>query len=133
VSPATCIDGSTVFSGKLRCDETIRIDGRLKGELRCEQTVIVGESAHLEARIDADTVVIAGQVKGDIAARRKITLEKSARVVGDLRTCGIVIEEGAMLQGRIVIGSEDRPASEKRPTVAPRASATSEAASQPAS
>ena len=35
--------------GKLRCKETIRIDGRLKGELRCDQTVIVGESACLKA------------------------------------------------------------------------------------
>ena len=45
-------------------------------------------------------------VEGDIAARRKITLERTAVVIGDLTTPGIVIEEGAKLKGRIVIGSD---------------------------
>ena len=54
-------------------------------------------------------------VKGDIVARRKITLQKTARVTGDLRTPGIVIEEGAKLEGRIVIGADapEAPRAEK--------------------
>jgi cytoskeletal protein CcmA (bactofilin family) len=55
----------------------------------------------------ADEVQISGVVEGDITARRKITLEKTAVVKGDLNTPGIVIEEGAKLKGRIVIGSEE--------------------------
>ena len=118
VSPATAIDATTQITGKLRCKETLRIDGRVKGEVRSDKSVIVGEGAVVDAAIQADSVVIAGEVKGDIAAKRKITLERTARVAGELCTPGIVIEEGAQVEGRIVIGAEQRPAATARKSAA---------------
>ncbi len=117
VAPSTCIDASTELEGKLRCRETLRVDGRVKGEVHCEKNVIIGEGAAVRAAIEADEVAISGEVKGDITARRKITLDSTARVVGDLCTPGIVIEEGAKLEGRIMIGSEAAP-EEKAPAKA---------------
>ena len=115
VAPTTSIDATTQISGKLRCEDTIRIDGRVKGEIHCEKTVIIGQAASVEATIQADTVAVAGEIKGDISAKRKITLESTARVTGDLATPGIVIQEGAKLEGRIVIGAEEQPAAQKKP------------------
>jgi cytoskeletal protein CcmA (bactofilin family) len=119
VAPTTSIDATTQLSGKLRCEDTIRIDGRVKGEIRCEKTVFVGEAASVEATIQADAVAISGEVKGDISAVRKITLESTARVTGDLATPGIVIEEGAKLEGRIVIGAEQPSAAQKKSETRP--------------
>ncbi len=116
VAPATSVDASTQVSGKIICKETLRIEGRVKGEVRCDKTVIIGEQAKVEATIDADAVIIFGEVKGDIAAKSKITLERTARMTGDLATPGIVIEEGAKLKGRIVIGAEEEPAAKRQPT-----------------
>ena len=113
VSPSTSVDAASELEGRLRCKQTLRIDGCIKGEIECERTVIVGECAKIYASIDADEVQIAGVVEGDIAARRKIVLERTAVVVGDLTTPGIVIEEGAKLKGRIVIGSEAQDAAAK--------------------
>lgn len=115
VAPSTLIDATTKISGKLRCSESIRIDGHIKGEIHCDKTVIVGQEAIVEATIQADAVVVAGDVKGDIVAKRKVTLESSGRVSGDLSTPGIVIEEGAKLEGRIVIGAEKGAAAQKQP------------------
>jgi cytoskeletal protein CcmA (bactofilin family) len=123
VAPFTSIDATTEISGKLRCGETIRIDGRVKGEIRCEKTVIIGQGAIVEATIQADAVVIGGEVKGDIVAKRKVTLESTGRVTGDLSTPGIVIEEGAMLEGRIVIGVDERAPAQKQPAARTSASA----------
>ena len=131
VSPSTCVDASSELEGRLRCKQTLRIDGYVKGEVECERTVLVGEGARVFASISADEVQIAGAVEGNIAARRKITLERTAVVKGDLTTPGIVIEEGAKLKGRILIGSdavETQPASDakraealrKRPAAAPK-------------
>ena len=108
VSPATCIDATSELKGTLRCRETLRIDGHIEGELHCEKNVIVGQGAIIRAAIDAAEVAVAGEVKGDITASRKITLEPTARVIGDLCTPGIVIEEGAKLEGRIMIGAEEK-------------------------
>jgi cytoskeletal protein CcmA (bactofilin family) len=113
--PPSCIGASCEFSGEIHSPETIRIEGRVKGEVHCEQTVIVDESASIEAAIHAASVVIAGEVRGDMSATKKITLQKTARVTGDLCTPGIVIEEGAKLEGRIVIGPDEQPSAPKKP------------------
>ncbi len=109
VAPSTSVDASTELEGRLRCKETLRIDGQIRGEIECDKTVLVGEGARVLASITADEVQISGIVEGDIIARRKITLARTAAVKGDLTTPGIVIEEGAKLQGRIVIGSDAEP------------------------
>jgi cytoskeletal protein CcmA (bactofilin family) len=110
-----------VLEGTLRCKETIRIDGRVGGEVVCDKMVIVGEGAKVHASIVADTVAVSGEVKGDITARRKLTLDRTARVIGDLATPGIVIEEGAKLEGRIVIGSdEEKPQLASKPAAQTR-------------
>ena len=124
VAPVTSVDVSTRLTGKIVCKETLRIDGRVKGEVRCEKTVIIGEQASVEASIDAESVIIFGEVKGDVAAKRKITLERTARMTGNLATPGIVIEEGAKLKGRIVIGGDEPTATKEQP--APRAAAQSQ-------
>ena len=129
--PLSCIGASCEFSGEIHSPETIRIEGRVKGEVHCDQTVIVEESASIEAVIDAASVVIAGEVRGDMSATKKITLQKTARVTGDLRTPGIVIEEGAKLEGRIVISPDEQPSAPKQ--TATRATAQpSESAATPA-
>lgn len=115
VSPSTSVDASSELEGTLRCKETLRIDGRIKGQVECDKAVLVGEGARVKASIEADEVRISGLVEGDIAARRKITLERTAVVTGDLTTPGIVIEEGAKLQGRIVIGSDVKSAAASEP------------------
>ena len=129
VYPVTRIDASSQLEGKLRCKGPIRLEGRVKGEVLSEQGVIVAETAKLQASITAESIAIAGEVVGDLTATRKITLEKSARVTGDLRTPGIVIEEGAKLEGRIDIGSKqmEQPAQEA-PALTPKAQAAKPAA-----
>ncbi len=128
VAPATSIDADTQLSGKIRCKETIRIDGHVKGEVRCDKTVIVGQGAKVEATIQADSIIISGEVKGNIVAKRKITLNGTARTIGNLSTPGIVIEEGAKLEGQIVIGA-DAPSAQKKQAAVRQASSKHDSAS----
>jgi cytoskeletal protein CcmA (bactofilin family) len=101
------IDKGVELIGKIRSKGSVRIDGRIKGEVRCKQTVIIGQSASVQAKIEAETAIVSGEVNGDIHATKMITLDKNARVTGNLTTPGIVIEEGARLRGQILIGVED--------------------------
>jgi cytoskeletal protein CcmA (bactofilin family) len=118
-APTTYLGPATSFSGELRCSESLRIDGRIEGKVICDHQVAVGESGSVRAAIEGDAVVIAGEVVGNISATRKITLEPTARVTGDLCTPGIVIQEGAMLEGRIMIGGEAPSADTARPAAKP--------------
>jgi cytoskeletal protein CcmA (bactofilin family) len=106
VAPSTSVDATSKLEGRLRCKETLRIDGHVVGEIECDKTVVVGQGGRVHAGIDADEVQVSGLVEGDITARRKVVLERTAVVIGNLTTPGIVIEEGAKLKGRILIGSD---------------------------
>jgi cytoskeletal protein CcmA (bactofilin family) len=115
----TTIDAGCRFTGELRLRESVRIDGCVEGEIRGEKLVVVGESAHIQASIHADSVVVRGRVEGEIHARRKITLHATAHVVSDMRTAGITIEEGASFEGRIEIGRAE-PEAPPEPAPAPQ-------------
>ncbi|HXK25910.1 MAG TPA: polymer-forming cytoskeletal protein [Myxococcota bacterium] len=133
-APMTHLGAGSVISGRIRCAESLRIDGQVKGEIFCDQLLTVGESASVQAAIEGDSVVIAGEVQGDITAHRKITLERTARVTGDLCTPGIVIQEGAILEGRIMIGGQiEEPRAAGAQPAAARPSEPSKPAPRPPS
>jgi cytoskeletal protein CcmA (bactofilin family) len=107
------IDQGSEFSGKLSFKDTVRIDGRFEGEIASDNTLIVGETGQIQANITSEIVIVSGEVRGDIEAQRQITLHKSARVFGNLRTTNLVVEEGAELNGNVEMGNKNKLKSAK--------------------
>ncbi|MEM7413370.1 MAG: polymer-forming cytoskeletal protein [Myxococcota bacterium] len=98
------IDQGSEFEGKLSFKDTVRIDGRFRGEISSENTLIVGESGEIEATIRSKTVAVSGTVMGDIVAGTKVVLHKTARVDGNIETGSLIIEDGAELNGSVKMG-----------------------------
>ena len=111
----------------LRGDQKIKAALDRVANITAYRADTLAELAKVEASIQADSILISGEVKGNIVAKRKITLNRTARLTGDLSTPGIVIEEGAKLEGQIVIGG-DAPAAEKKQATARQAPAKRESA-----
>jgi cytoskeletal protein CcmA (bactofilin family) len=109
------IDQGSEFEGKLSFRDTVRIDGRFRGEIASENTLIVGETGEIEATIRSNTVAISGAVEGDVHAARKVVLHKTARVTGNITTPCLVVEEGAVINGtfKMVTSDGKAPASLK--------------------
>jgi cytoskeletal protein CcmA (bactofilin family) len=127
------LDAGADFSGVLKASGTVRIGGQFDGRIESEDYVILSRSARVHADIDAEAAVISGEVRGNVTARRKITLDATARVTGDLTTPGIVIEEGARLKGRITIGGDDdAPEVATQPEKAEAVETAAPVAAQPA-
>lgn len=103
------IDQGSEFEGKLSFKDTVRIDGRFRGEISSENTLIVGESGEIEANIRSSVVAVSGSVQGDIVAGTKVILHKSARVNGNIETQSLVVEDGAQLEGSIKMGKGTKP------------------------
>ena len=108
------IDQGSEFEGKLSFKDTVRIDGHFKGEIGSENTLIVGESGEVEANIKSKTVVVSGSVVGDVKASRQLVIHKTGRLQGNVETPSIVIEEGAQLNGQVVMTRPD-PSVQRRP------------------
>ncbi len=98
------IDQGSEFEGKLTFKDTVRIDGRFQGEISSENTLIVGKTGEVEATICSTNVVVNGSIVGNIEARGQLTLHKTARVDGDVNAPVLVVEEGAIFNGRLTMG-----------------------------
>jgi cytoskeletal protein CcmA (bactofilin family) len=98
------IDQGSEFEGKLSFKDTVRIDGRFRGEISSENTLIVGESGEIEATITSKTVAVSGSVVGDINASAKVTVHKTGRVEGNIDAKTLVVEEGAVIDGHVKMG-----------------------------
>jgi cytoskeletal protein CcmA (bactofilin family) len=107
------IDQGSQFEGKLSFKDTVRIDGQFTGEITSENTLIVGESGEVEASIKSRVVQISGTVEGPIEAKSQLVLHKTAVVNGDVETGSLVVEDGAVLNGRITMRAGEAKAQAK--------------------
>ena len=90
----TRITGTLVFEGPSR------IEGHVEGEVSAQDTLTVGESAVVNARIKGSLIVIHGTVTGDVVAHTRLEIRAPGKVIGDVTTPCLVINEGAILEGR---------------------------------
>ncbi len=104
---------STVFGqtmkiiGEVSSDEELRLDGELEGKLNLRNKLTIGPTSKVNANIKAKEVVIFGTVRGNVEAEHRISLRAGASIVGDIKTAGIVIEDGAYFKGGIDISRGD--------------------------
>ena len=78
----------------------LRINGKFEGTLEVRGILEIGEAALVEATISGDDISVAGKVKGEISASKRIVLTEHAIVEGNLKTPLLNIAEGAIFQGK---------------------------------
>jgi cytoskeletal protein CcmA (bactofilin family) len=120
----TGIIGSSIkIKGKLTGGEDLTIDGTVEGTVSLEgHTLTLGPHAHIKAEVRADTVVVAGEVTGNIAATEKIEIASTGSVHGDISSPRLSIADGARLKGSIDSDRTETGAS--KPSEKPSASST---------
>ena len=112
---STIIGKDSLFTGTMEVKGTLRIDGKVKGKIVSDETVNVGPTGEVEADIDARTVVVAGSVIGNIKTGDKLEMQAKAKVLGDVTTKSIVIEQGAIFHGSCQMkgAKENEPRTDK--------------------
>ncbi len=103
------------FEGKLNFKGTVRIDAVFRGSIETDDVLIVGEHARIDADITCGTVIVHGQVNGNVRAKNGVELKSSARVRGDLDTPSLASEKGAFLQGAVRMENPTRPVVQPAP------------------
>lgn len=94
------IDRGCSVEGKLAFDGTVQVNGDFTGEILSDGTLIVGPEAKISAKVQIDTIIVEGNVEGTIEAKQRVELRKGATLVGDIVSPALVVEEGAVFQGR---------------------------------
>jgi cytoskeletal protein CcmA (bactofilin family) len=95
--------GSTlVFKGELSADEDLIIEGKIEGTIaHHKKHLTIGERGRVKADIHARSVIVLGQLVGDIHSEGMVTLAKGATVIGDIFCASITMENGVRYKGSI--------------------------------
>lgn len=92
------------FEGKLTFEGTVRINGKFTGEIFSEGTLVVGEGAAIDGKVDVGSIIIHGEVRGNIVAHDRIEMHTPAVVEGDIGAQTLVIDEGVIFEGSCSMG-----------------------------
>ena len=93
------ISGDLKITGNLTSSGDIQVDGQVEGDIS-SRTLTVGEQAHVDGSIVAESVRICGNVSGEVKAT-SVVLAKTAKVDGDIAHQSLAIEAGAYVEGNI--------------------------------
>jgi len=107
--------------GQIFSKEDLFVDGDLEGTVEAlEHKLTIGPNGTVHAGIKAREVVALGTIQGNVEAAERIEIRKDARLVGDIRTARIIIEDGAYFKGSIdIVKPEPLKAPPKPQHVAP--------------
>lgn len=116
------IGQSIIFKGELSGDEDLEIEGQVDGTVNLQNhQLTVGANGRLKAEITAKSIIVVGQVIGNLTATERIEIQATGVVEGDLRAPRLNVQEGAVLNGSIDMSAQSASSSEpKKPAAQPQ-------------
>ena len=131
------IGKSVVIKGELNGSEDLTIEGQVEGTIQLRDHVLtIGPNGKIKAQVFAKSVIILGEVTGNVTATEKVDLRDNGSVDGDIAAPRVAIAEGAHFRGSIDMQrgakGEAKPAQPAASAAQPAAS-TAPAPPQPAS
>jgi cytoskeletal protein CcmA (bactofilin family) len=101
-----CIIGEgSIFEGRFYVNGSIMIEGKFQGDIRTDDQLIVGPAGKVKTDIQARKVTIAGTIIGNISASEEVTLLHTGKVLGNITTPKLTVEQGVITEGKVTITS----------------------------
>jgi cytoskeletal protein CcmA (bactofilin family) len=94
------LDNGSHVHGELRFQTSFRVDGKFDGSVVSEGDLIVGDGGEVDGDLRVGQIVVSGIVRGTIRASRRVHISPSGKVFADVDTPTLVIEDGALFEGR---------------------------------
>jgi cytoskeletal protein CcmA (bactofilin family) len=122
------IGKSITIQGDLTGNEDLVVDGKVEGKIHLPSNeLIIGPDGHVRAEVHAKKVTIIGRVAGNVSASDRIEIQSTGLVEGDVRAPRLAVQEGAVLNGTIDMGTKEARAEKPAPSPRPSAAASSAA------
>jgi cytoskeletal protein CcmA (bactofilin family) len=97
------LDPQLTLTGDLHTKGSLRIEGRMEGSILGADSVVLGVGAIMTGDIKAREVVLGGTITGNVHASERVELQATAVVTGDVRTGSVLIQEGGVVNGRVLM------------------------------
>jgi cytoskeletal protein CcmA (bactofilin family) len=117
-APSTATIGAAMqIKGEIHAREELLVDGDVEGVLESESLLTVGPNGKVRANIRAREVIIFGSVHGNVEVTGKIAIREQGSLIGNIKSAGIGIDDGAYFKGSIDITRPDPKAAGSKPDV----------------
>jgi len=100
-------NGSKI-TGHLNFTGPVEIDGVVEGEIVAQDKLTIGEAAAIKGTIHGSEILVKGTIHGDIIASKKLIIKKPAKIVGNIASPSLTIEEGVTFDGKCVMGAQSQ-------------------------
>jgi cytoskeletal protein CcmA (bactofilin family) len=108
------IGKSVVIKGDLTASEDLTIEGMVEGKIELRNNILtIGPNGKIKAQVLAKTVVVLGEVTGNVTATERVDIRDNGSVDGDLSAPRIAIADGAHFRGSIDMQKSGKPAETK--------------------
>jgi cytoskeletal protein CcmA (bactofilin family) len=109
ISPDLTIEGKIEGAGH------VRIAGRFKGDVQVQGNVTIEQGSHVTGEVKADTVIIGGNLEGNVDAASRVELLSTGVLNGDLKAGSLTVAAGSRMRGRAEFGWNDNKGAVKLP------------------
>lgn len=99
----TVIGPSVKVEGNFRSEGNVSVDGAVQGSIKTNHDLKIGPSAKIKAEVEANNLFLSGEIKGNVKVKEKTTLTSTAKVLGNLETKILSVEEGAVINGKCLM------------------------------
>ena len=108
------VDAGCTIRGELEFANSFRLDGKVEGTIRSKSELLVGEGGVIDGEVEVARCLVGGEVRGVLRASEQVVLHATARVWADIHTPALVMEDGALLEGKVTMEADQK--AEKEPT-----------------
>jgi len=115
----TIIAPEVEIIGTIKTSGSIEMNGKLEGDLHCDGDAKIGKTAQIKGNIHANAIAIGGTINGNMIARDRIQMLATARVMGDIKSKRLSVEDGVTFIGRSEVNPSGQPVSGAAPTAKP--------------
>ncbi|QQS29766.1 MAG: polymer-forming cytoskeletal protein [Sphingobacteriales bacterium] len=107
VNALNLIGQGTKITGNMTCQGDVRIDGELTGNITAYARIVLGPTGVVFGDIVCENADISGKIEGTIRVKELLNLKESALINGDLTANKLVVEAGAIFNGRCTMGNSE--------------------------
>ena len=93
------IDSGCKINGTIEFQDTLRIEGKVFGKIVSKNDLVVGDKGEVEGELEVGVLYVSGTVKGKVKAFKKIVVHKGGKLLSDIETPALVMEEGSIFEG----------------------------------
>lgn len=100
----TVVGPSVVVEGDFNSEGNIVVKGTVSGSVHTSKLLTVEESAKIFANVKANNAIVSGTIKGNAKIAERIEITSSGKVAGDIECKVLVVEAGALVNGKVLMG-----------------------------